>query len=361
MFKSFFIMMAFFVSSTFALTGEFVALSTEAKNCNKVELMGASATLYCGAASMTGTCKVQEGYVTITTVDKNDYEEVYTFQIAKNGKELIGKNKNAGIVYVKYSDEIATPDSKLAFGKIVPLKPVAVETYNAGNIIKVGITNGYIDLVKKCGGGTTADERIMSPSMGEATKMMREYRMQGIVFSAYILDSYDGGDSVGQVFKMYVNDKIVYQQLKLAKTSEERWNIMAHYSKKYCTNIYNALGVEFLTNTFYLFYPIWSNKNDSYIHNKLNNQFPFIDSMSAEIQKTSWYLTNQKAFNACINVASIEFVVCDSDWNPVCWFDYVKSKLAGEALLSTKVENINKLFSETLQNVNKPDSVKTEK
>lgn len=362
MFRSFLIMLLFFISSTFALTGEFVTLSTEAKNCNKVELMGASATVSIGAASMSGSCKVQEEYITITTVDKNDNREVYSFQIAKNGKELIGKNQNDGIVYVKYSDENATPDSKLAFGKIAPPKPIAIETYNAGNIIKIGITEKYIKFAEKNYKDRSPDTRIMSNAMATASKMVREYRMKGIVFSAYTLDAYK--DSIdGCVFRMYVNDKIVYQQIKLAKSEEERWNLMAHYSNLYGGITFRELGHNVMeNNSFFLFYPFWVKKNDSYMYSKMLSRFPFVDSMSAEIEKSSSYQKSKKAFDAVVGLFPIEFVVCDNDWNPVCWFDIVKNKVAGEAIVNDNInaKDYKDMFSQAIENLNKSDSSKTE-
>lgn len=333
--------------SIFALTGEFVSLEGQYDSkYNKIELMGSTAIISAGASSMTGTCKQQEGYISITITNKYGREFITSYQVAKNGTELIGKDgESEGLTYHKYSETTATPDKNLAFGDIIPPMPVSVENFKVTQF-NIGYTANYDLFVDSIYKTYSANPDLMSPHMAQAAKMSQVYGSKHVAFTSYILDLFKN-KAVGIGFRMYVNDKVVYQQLKIAKTAEERRKLISKYSEVFCQTHFLEFKSTFEsiggTSAYTLGLLYWTKHHDTYVYKKAQKACPSMDSILRKYESDSVVIKN---IMPSINLLPMDFIVCNEKWEPVCWYDWGKSVNLEELLLADNAKNLKALVEE---------------
>jgi hypothetical protein len=357
---------------SFGLTGEY--LSTTSGLYDKIELMGASAIVSKGASLVTGNCKIQEGYVTISLPNKNSNElTTVTLQIINNGISLLGKSEGiSGITFTKY-DPYKISKEPLSFNNNKPPKPIPIDSFKIKNNITLSITEGYQKLIPN--GAEQSDNGMTSNAIKSAMSVVQTAQLSGVLFKNYIVDFfYDtfaiintGADSlavptnqiVGTIVRLYINDRTVEQKIRMAPSLEARWNLMADYSEPWGEMVlgYN-IGSRFVEmfrseknenyESWYSILNAWLMINDKYLYQKVTKGIP--DAIK-DYDKAMLSLSQDPVVNDQLKkmkLFSAIFVVCDESWEPICWIDYSKQVKFGKIIikmLKEKPEDCYKDFN----------------
>jgi hypothetical protein len=338
--------------NVFALSGEFVS---DSGAVDKIEIAGASAIVTNGGISKSYLCSEKDGYITLTQqIGISKPLEIITLKILNNGQSILCKSGNCiDQVFnkIKESNENIQYPLTGFCPEIKPLKPKISYSFSGKDGLKIHLTKSCIS---KLGDGDPEAAGVaisqiliqMASREASAGKEMKIYREVCFDF-----------DDVQ--WALFIKDEASLQRLTSADNLETRWNIMQTYASPWGKTMLAGVKDVFaeITNhkgmsTALMFYEL---RYNDYVYSKCFEKAHDIPKLRSNVIFNKDLFKNYQQSLDALSKIGLLFVVCDDNWNPVCWIDYYKDYVWGNGCIqqfSNSDSAQNKIYNILINGIN---------